>query len=74
MEKQFRKTIGINGQVYAFANNIFYFGAKQYVLSKMTDIEIESLAHALLEVEGQTLLLEEEGEVATEASTTTEKA
>lgn len=69
---QQRSKVSINGQNYVFANNTFYFGANQYVLARMKPEEIEALAHALLEVEGQKLLIESDEEAST-TTTTTEK-
>jgi hypothetical protein len=75
---QKREKLSINGQTYVFQNNVFYFRANQYVLARMKPEEIEALAHALLEEEGQTILIESDEEASTTATdtattTTTEK-
>lgn len=67
------RKILINGQNYKFRFAKFSFASKLYVLTQMKPEEIEALAHALLEVEGQNILIESDEEASTD-NTTTEKA
>lgn len=49
--------VAMEGHKYRFKNGVFSYDGRQYNLFKISDQERLSLAHAIIEVEGQTILV-----------------